>query len=227
MRHPHTEELARKWRAWLHTIWFAPPGFAVEEPRKWWNLIATAGVGGRATDEQRNKLFEELKELLIFAPSDLAELRTDQLHIATDDPDSNRLPGQLWRAAKVTGGAKDLAGAGHRRLGCPSSYVLQGWAAYQLANAISADSAKNCELGRTFLSQASDLGLSAEECETMGPREKIRRIADGATSAEQISQFPQAGAQLNLLRNCGASLRSAAAGIRCWGCFCDVEGCFC
>ena len=34
-----------------------PPELAVEEPRKWWNLIATAGLGGRATEEQRNKHF--------------------------------------------------------------------------------------------------------------------------------------------------------------------------
>ena len=56
----------------------------------------------------------------------------------------------------------------------------------------------------------------------MGPNEKLRILAGDATPSEQISQFSQAGAQLNLLRNCGASLASAAAGIRCWGCFCDV-----
>ena len=56
----------------------------------------------------------------------------------------------------------------------------------------------------------------------MGPREKLRRVASGATSSEQISQFSQAGAQLNLPRNCDASLKSAAAGFRCWGCFCGV-----
>ena len=72
-----------------------------------------------------------------------------------------------------------------------SSYVLQGWDAYQLANAVSADSAKDCELGRAFLSRASDLGLSAEERDAMGPREKIRRVADGATSAGKVPQFPQ------------------------------------
>ena len=95
-----------------------------------------------------------------------------------------------------------------------SRRCLQRWDAYQLANAISADSAKDFELGRTLSSYASELGLSAEECDPMGPREKLRRIADGATSSEQISQCAQAGAQLNLLRNCGASLKSAAAGIR-------------
>ena len=48
----------------------------------------------------------------------------------------------------------------------------------------------------------------------MGPRGKMGGVVAGATSAEQISQFPQAGSQFNLLRNCDAGLRSAAAGIR-------------
>ena len=104
-------------------------------------MIATAGLGGRAAEERWNKFFEEINEFLIFAPSDLAVLGKDQLRIVSDDPDSNRLLGQLWRAAKVASGAKDLA----ERLR-PSSFALQGWNAYWLANAISADSAKDCEL---------------------------------------------------------------------------------
>ena len=212
-----TKDLARKWRAWLHKLWFAPPELSVENPHKWWNIIATTGLGGRASEEQWSKLFAELNEILIFSPDDLSELRQDQLHIVSDDPVSNRLLGQLWRAVKTSGGAKELAERSE-----PSSFVLQGWDAHQLARAISADSAKESELGRVFLAQAEELGLSAEECDTTGPREKLRRIAESATSVEQISQFAQAGAQLNLLRNCDASLRSAAAGIRCWGCFCDV-----
>ena len=123
----------------------------------------------------------------------------------------------MWRAAKVAGGPKELAGRP-----CPSAYVLQGWGAHELANAISADSAKDSELGRAFSAQATELGLSPDDCDGMGPREKMRKVAENATSTEQISRFSQAGAQLNLLRNCDASLRSAAAGIRCWGRFCDV-----
>ena len=59
MRLNCTKELARKWRAWLHKLWFAPPELAVEHPHKWWNLIATAGLGERASEEQRKKLFEK------------------------------------------------------------------------------------------------------------------------------------------------------------------------
>ena len=171
-----------------------------------------AGPGGRATEEHWNKRFEVLNEILIFAPSDLAELGTYQPYIGSDDPDSNRLLGQLWGAAKEASGAEDLADRPR-----PSSFALQGWDAYQLANAISADSAKDCELGRASSPHASALGLPLEGCDATGPREKIRRLAEGATSAGQISQFSQAGTQMYLLRNCDASLRSAAAGIRCWG----------
>ena len=114
-----------------------PPELAVEQPRKWWDLIATTGLGGRALEEQLKKLFEELNEILIFSPTDLAEQGKDQLDIVSDDTDSNRLPGQLWRAVKVAGGSKDLA-----ERPCPSAYVPQGWGARQLARAISADSAK-------------------------------------------------------------------------------------
>ena len=130
-------------------------------------MIATAGWGGRTSEEQWNKFFQELNDVLTFAPTHLAELRGDQLHIVSDDPDSNRLLGQLRRAAKVAGGPKDLA-----ERPCPSAYVLQGWGAHQLANAISADSVKESELGRAFPSQAAELGLSAEDCDGMGPREK-------------------------------------------------------
>ena len=99
---------------------------------------------------------------------------------------------------------------------------MQGWGARQLARAISADSAKESELGRASSSQAAELGPSADGCDDVGPREEMRRVAENATSTEQISQFSQAGAQLNLLRNCDASFMSAAAGIRCWGFSCEV-----
>ena len=121
MRLSHARQLSKKWRSWLRKLWFAPPGLQVEEPRKWWNLIAATGLGGRAPDEQRNKLFGELNDILILAPSDLAELGKDQLHIVSGDPDSNRLLGQLWGAVKASNGAKGLAERPR-----PSSYVLQG-----------------------------------------------------------------------------------------------------
>ena len=64
----YTKEPARKWRAWLRRLWFALPEPAVEQPHKWWNVIAATGWGGRASEEQRKKLVEEINEILIFAP---------------------------------------------------------------------------------------------------------------------------------------------------------------
>ena len=217
IRYPRAKDLPIMWRAWLRRMRFAPPELSAADPQKWRNLIATAGLSGGASEEQWRKLLGELKEILILAPSDLAELGEHQLHIVSEDPQSNRLLGQLWRAAEVAGGAEELA-----ERTCPSTYVLQGWDAYELANATSADSAKDSELGRTFSPCASELGLSAEQCDSMGPKEKPRRVAGGATSSGQISRLPRAGSQLNLIRNCDASLKSAAAGIRCWGCLCNV-----
>ena len=98
---------------------------------KWRNLDATAGLIGRASEEPWRNCFEELKEIRIFAPSDPEELGKDQHLIVTEDPQSNRLLGQLWRAAKAAGGARDLA-----ERPCPPTHGAQGWGAYQLANAI-------------------------------------------------------------------------------------------
>ena len=48
MRLDCAREFARGWRAWLRKLWFAPPELMVEQPRKWRNLIATAGFGGES-----------------------------------------------------------------------------------------------------------------------------------------------------------------------------------
>ena len=52
MRLDCARDLATKWRAWLHKLWFAPPEITVEQPHKWWNVIATTGPGGRASGAQ-------------------------------------------------------------------------------------------------------------------------------------------------------------------------------
>ena len=63
MRLNCTKDLARKWRAWLHKLWFAPPELSVEHPHKWRNVIATTGLGGRASEEQWTQLL--LKNLTL------------------------------------------------------------------------------------------------------------------------------------------------------------------
>ena len=86
MRYPQTKDLARKWRAWWRRIWFAPPELSAEDPYKWRNLIATAGLSGRAPEKQWGKLLEKLNEIPISALNDLAVLGKDQLHIVPEDP---------------------------------------------------------------------------------------------------------------------------------------------
>ena len=76
----------------------------------------------------------------------------------------------------------------------------------------------------SLLSRAADLGLTIEVCDSTGPPAKLKGVAGNACFREQISQFAQAGDQLNSLEICGPSLRSAASGIRRWAFFCDLAG---
>ena len=138
IRRHHAKDLARKWIVWLHRIWLAPPELSAEGLREWWNLVAIGGLSGRASGGQWRKLFEEPKEILIFAPSDLAGLGKVQPHIVSEGPQSYRLLGHLRRAAKVAGGAEELAVRP-----CPSTYALHDWDARRLVSAISADSAND------------------------------------------------------------------------------------
>ena len=108
---PHAKLFARALKLRLHRIWFAPPELMVEEPRKWRKLIATAGLYGRAPNDAWGRLFEELQEIPILARRDLAEPRTAQLHADSEQKESNRLLGQLWRAGRWQATLKILANA--------------------------------------------------------------------------------------------------------------------
>ena len=55
---PRARQLAQSLKLRLRRIWFAPPKLMVEEPHKWWDLIATAGHNGRASNEAWNRLFQ-------------------------------------------------------------------------------------------------------------------------------------------------------------------------
>ena len=132
---------------------------------------------------------------------------------------SNRLPGQLWIAVKASGVAKDFSERAD-----PSIYVCRGWDAFQLAGAVAADPAGGSEFGRSSSALAAELGLTMGGCGLMGSRAKLAKVAEDACSMEQIAQRAQAGAQLNVLENCGSSPRSAASGIRRWAFRCDLTG---
>ena len=171
---------------------------------------ASGGLGGRASKAAWARLFKELKELLISAPSNLAELGAARLRIVSVHEEPNRLPGRLWGAVKAPGGAKAFS----ERWG-PSAYICKGRGALRMAGAATADPAGRSEFGRAFATRAAEFGLTREECDSLGPRANLRKVAEGACSPDQIILCAQAGARLNLLKNCDDSLRSAAPGMRC------------
>ena len=53
------------------------------------------------------------------------------------------------------------------------------------------------------------------------PKSVTRLARERSSEGSRTARPRRSRFQLNLLRDCGASLKSAAAGIRCWGCFCD------
>ena len=64
----------------------------------------------------------------------------------------------------------------------PSIRICKGRGAFQLAAAIAAYSAQISELARSFCARAEEPGLSMEECDSMGPRAKLWRVAESSSS---------------------------------------------
>ena len=213
------KDLAKALKMRLRRLWRAPPDLSIEDPHKWWNLIATAGLSGRASEEAWDKLFAELSELLISVLSDLAELGADQLRIVSDSEESNRLLGRLGRAAQASGDSKDFSERAD-----PVIFVCRGRGAFQLAGAVTSDSAGSSEFGRSVAPRFAEPGLTMGECDSMGQRAEFRKVAESACSIEHIAPFAQAGAQLNVLKNRDSTLRAAASGMRRWAFFCDLAG---
>lgn len=167
------EEPAKAPKTRLRRSRFGPPGPLVGDPRKWWDLTAASGLSGGASGEASTRLFKELNELPIFVTSDPAELRADQLRTASDREESSRLLGQHWRAAQESGGAR------HMQRSDPFAYIRNGWGAFQVAGAVAAESSESSEFGRIFPSLASEFGLTKEECDSLGPRATLRKVAWG------------------------------------------------
>ena len=215
MRHPTTKWLAEHLRASLHAVWSLPQQLSVENPHRWRNLVAASGLSGRASEDTWSKLLGELHGMLICPPGDLAQSGVHQFHLISGNPESNRLSGQLRGAVRLPGGATDFM-----EMADPALFVAGEWDAYKLAEAVAAGDAATPESGRILSARVSRLGLSADTCESSGPRYGARRAAETAGSVGEISQFAHAGARLNILRNCDASLRPVASDLRCWGILC-------
>ena len=98
------------------------------------------------------------------------------------------------------------------RIGDPAVSLFQGWGALKLAEAVSSDAASPPEFEKLFPTEASELGLLAEACDSAVPTAKQGRLAENAGSIDRIWQFAQAGAKLDCarwLRACDAGGRSA------------------
>ena len=146
---------------------------------------------------------------MIFAPRDVGDLEADQLRIASDSAEPNRLLGQLWRAGKASGDVRDFGDRRH-----PSIVARKGWGAFQLASAVTADAAGDSVFGRSLSSHTSEPGLAREKCDSMGPQAKLRKAPESDFSLEQIAKFAQVGGQLDMLRNCYSGFRPAFSGMR-------------
>ena len=131
------------------------------------------------------------------------------LRLISENADSNRLLWQPWRAVDVAGNATDLT-----EMGCPSHFAASEWCASKLVEAAAAENASPSEFGRLFRERASQQDFSGVECEAWGPQYGLRKVAETAGSIEEISRFAEAGAKLNILRNCDARLRAVASGPR-------------
>ena len=152
-------------------------------------------------------------------PYDLSEVGLHQVRLSSGNQGLNRLLGKLWKPANSPGGARNFL-AQHD----PCSWVARYWGAPSLADAASADAATAPEIGRLKPGQASQIRVSGEEREASGPRYRIRKVSEAASSIERNSQFAQVGSNLNILRNCDTSLRPPPSGLRRWGIFCDTAG---
>ena len=49
IRYPRAKDIPIMWRAWLRRMRFAPPELSAADPKKWRNLIATAGLSGKVS----------------------------------------------------------------------------------------------------------------------------------------------------------------------------------
>ena len=145
----------------------------------------------------------------ISAPADLDRVDGKHLHLTTEEPHMGRLLGRLWRAAKLAGGEAALT----ERAGRPS-FVATEWGAFQLASAVTAESASTSELGGRLLRCATELGSNERDCDRSAPRAQLQKVSERNRTVEQVSQFAQTSSEINQLWTCDETQKSTASGIR-------------
>ena len=119
--------------------------------------------------------------MLIFRHEDLARLEAGQLHLISEDRESNQLLEELWGAVKTSTIRADFL-----EYGDPPLPVAGEWHAFRQAEAVSADSASALDFGKLSPRRASRIGLSEEG------RKERRKISGNAGSIDRTTRFPQA-----------------------------------
>ena len=91
LRNPSAKKPARDGGSGPQTVWLSPPQPAKVNPRKWWNLVAAAGMSWRASEESWGKPFEAPNVMLISSTEDLARAGAGQLHYISGARRKNQL----------------------------------------------------------------------------------------------------------------------------------------
>ena len=158
-------------------------------------ITATTGANSARVVEWRvgpNRLFAAIQSAVVNPhsqePAQALKLRLRRIWFAAPDlaveephrwrnliATAGRVLGHLWGAVEPSGDAKDFSERSD-----PSANICKGWDAFRLAGAATADSARSSVFGRSFSARAEELGLSMNECEAMGPRAKLRRVAESS-----------------------------------------------
>ena len=88
------EQLATVSKGRVHSVWQSPPQLATGKARRWWNLMATAGLSSRASDEYWNKFCIQLDDTLISPPGDLNKIGANRIEQVSGDPDTSHMEGK-------------------------------------------------------------------------------------------------------------------------------------
>ena len=91
-----------------------------------------------------------------------------------------------------------------------------------MADAPSGSSASDSGIGREGATAVTNVGLTAQERDNMGPGAKPSKIPGNAERAQEMQHFAAWGSKMNIIRNSDLSLRSAASNIRYSGSFCET-----
>ena len=148
---------------------------------------------------------------LIRTPQHLALLKWPEISgLAVTFPAEQPLC-LLWQAACIQLGGEGPSASGMDSFTSPA----------QLASSFRGKQINQTMIAKKRDSSVKMLGLSAE-FEKLGPAAKIRKLAESPHPMAVVSNFLRSGAQLNMLRQVQDSLSSVAAGIQCYGAFCDL-----